>query len=136
MVIMDVEATTAIRQAEVGATKTMLDRTAEQSPRRAWSPIRVTGSAEMIGWLADLVASGFVNGARDLGCRRVRGSHLGLSGQAWQLCLCANGFVPVSVQRHVAGLFVAEDREAYAERRQMPEIAKPEALLGELSRLD
>jgi hypothetical protein len=29
-VIMDVEATTAIRQAEVGAAKTMLDRTAEQ----------------------------------------------------------------------------------------------------------
>ena len=27
---MDVEATTAIRQAEVGAAKTMLDRTAEQ----------------------------------------------------------------------------------------------------------
>jgi hypothetical protein len=29
-VIMDVEATTAIRQAEVGAAKTMLDRTADQ----------------------------------------------------------------------------------------------------------
>ena len=29
-VIMDVEATTTIRQAEVGAAKTMLDRTAEQ----------------------------------------------------------------------------------------------------------
>jgi len=29
-VIMDVEATTAIRQAEVGAAKTMLDRTGEQ----------------------------------------------------------------------------------------------------------
>jgi hypothetical protein len=29
-VIMDVEATTAIRQAEVGAAKAMLDRTAEQ----------------------------------------------------------------------------------------------------------
>ena len=41
---MDVEATTAIRQAEVGAAKAMLDRTAEQfeSPRRAWSPMRVT----------------------------------------------------------------------------------------------
>src|SRR3984885_12756318 len=30
VVIMDVEATTAIRQAEVGAAKAMLDRTAEQ----------------------------------------------------------------------------------------------------------
>ena len=30
-VIMDVEATTAIRQAEVGAAKTMIDRTPEQS---------------------------------------------------------------------------------------------------------
>jgi hypothetical protein len=29
-VIVDVEATTTIRQAEVGAAKTMLDRTAEQ----------------------------------------------------------------------------------------------------------
>ena len=29
-VIMDVEATTTLRQAEVGAAKTMLDRTAEQ----------------------------------------------------------------------------------------------------------
>ena len=40
---MDVEATTAIRQAEVGAAK-MLDRTAEQfevAPR-AWSPMRAT----------------------------------------------------------------------------------------------
>ena len=52
-VIMDVEATTAIRQAEVGAAKTMLDRTAEQfdvAPSR-----RVAdggyGSAEMVGWL-------------------------------------------------------------------------------------
>ena len=41
-VIMDVEATTAIRQAEVGAAKTMLDRTAEQfdltpvAPGRRW----------------------------------------------------------------------------------------------------
>ena len=43
-VIMDVEATTAIRQAEVGAAKAMLDRTAEQfevALRRAWSPTRV-----------------------------------------------------------------------------------------------
>ena len=44
-VIMDVEATTTVRQAEVGAAKTMLDRTAEQfevAPSRAWSPMRVT----------------------------------------------------------------------------------------------
>ena len=44
-VIMDVEATTTVRQAEVGAAKTMLDRTAEQFEvqlRRAWSPMRVT----------------------------------------------------------------------------------------------
>jgi transposase len=54
-VIMDVEATTAIRQAEVGAAKTRLDRTAEQfdvTPSR-----RVAdggyGSAEMVGWLVD-----------------------------------------------------------------------------------
>src|SRR6202000_768185 len=36
-VIVDVEATTTIRQAEVGAAKTMLDRTAV-----AWSPTGVT----------------------------------------------------------------------------------------------
>jgi hypothetical protein len=65
-VIMDVEATTAIRQAEVGAFKTMLDRTAEQFEVAASRLVADAGygSAEMIGWLADLVASGFVNGAR------------------------------------------------------------------------
>jgi hypothetical protein len=43
-VIMDVEATTTIRQAEVSAAKTMLDRMANSSKslRRAWSPMRVT----------------------------------------------------------------------------------------------
>jgi transposase len=54
-VIMDVEATTAIRQAEVGAAKTMLDRTAEQFDL---TPVRLVGdggygSAEMVGWLVD-----------------------------------------------------------------------------------
>ena len=54
-VIMDVEATTAIRQAEVGAAKTMLDRTAEQfdvAPSRLVADVGY-GSAEMIGWLVD-----------------------------------------------------------------------------------
>ena len=54
-VIMDVEATTTIRQAEVGAAKTMLDRTAE---RFEVAPSRLVadagyGSAEMVGWLVD-----------------------------------------------------------------------------------
>jgi transposase len=54
-VIMDVEATTAIRQAEVGAAKTMLDRTAE---RLDVTPLRLVadagyGSAEMLGWLVE-----------------------------------------------------------------------------------
>ena len=54
-VIVDVEATTAIRQAEVGAAKTMLDRTAEQFDVR---PSRLVadagyGSAEMLSWLVD-----------------------------------------------------------------------------------
>src|SRR5271154_6241308 len=54
-VIMDVEATTAIRQAEVGAAKTMLDRTAEQFDV---TPSRLVadggyGSTEMVGWLVD-----------------------------------------------------------------------------------
>ncbi len=54
-VIMDVEATTTIRQAEVGAAKTMLDRTAEQFDV---NPSRLVadggyGSAEMVGWLVD-----------------------------------------------------------------------------------
>ena len=53
--IVDVEATTAIRQAEVGAAKTMLDRTAEQFDVR---PSRLVadagyGSAEMLSWLVD-----------------------------------------------------------------------------------
>jgi hypothetical protein len=54
-VIMDVEATTTIRQAEVGAAKTMLDRTAEQfevAPSRLVADAGY-GSAEMIGWLVD-----------------------------------------------------------------------------------
>src|SRR5277367_662805 len=54
-VIMDVEATTTIRQAEVGAAKTMLDRTAE---RFDLTPSRLVadggyGSADMVGWLVD-----------------------------------------------------------------------------------
>jgi hypothetical protein len=54
-VIMDVEATTAIRQAEVGAAKTTLDRTAEQfdvQPSRLVADAGY-GSAEMLGWLVD-----------------------------------------------------------------------------------
>jgi len=54
-VIVDVEATTAIRQAEVGAARTMLDRAAEQFD---FAPSRLVadasyGSAEMPGWLVD-----------------------------------------------------------------------------------
>src|SRR5271169_5593053 len=54
-VIMDVEATTAVRQAEVGAAKTMIDRTAEQfevTPSRLVADAGY-GSAEMLGWLVD-----------------------------------------------------------------------------------
>jgi hypothetical protein len=54
-VIVDVEATTTIRQAEVGAAKTMLDRTAEHFDL---TPSRLVadggyGSGDMVGWLAD-----------------------------------------------------------------------------------
>jgi hypothetical protein len=52
---MDVEATTAVRQAEVRAAKTMLDRTAEQfdvQPSRLVADAGY-GSAEMLGWLVD-----------------------------------------------------------------------------------
>jgi hypothetical protein len=54
-VIMDVEATTAIRQAEVGAAKAMLDRTAKQFEvaRSRLVADAGYGSAEMIGWLVD-----------------------------------------------------------------------------------
>jgi len=54
-VIMDVEATTAVRQAEVGAAKTMLDRTADQfdvGPSRLIADAGY-GSAEMLGWLVE-----------------------------------------------------------------------------------
>ena len=54
-VIMDVEATTAVRQAEVGAAKTMIDRTAEQfdvTPSRLVGDAGY-GSAEMVAWLVD-----------------------------------------------------------------------------------
>jgi transposase len=54
-VIVDVEATTTIRQAEGGAAKTMLDRTADQFDL---TPSRLVadggyGSADMVGWLVD-----------------------------------------------------------------------------------
>ena len=54
-VIMDVEATTALRQAEVTAAKTMIDRTAEQlgvHPERLAADTAY-GSAEMLAWLVD-----------------------------------------------------------------------------------
>jgi hypothetical protein len=54
-VTMDVEVTTAIRQAEVSAAKAMLDRTAEQldlTPSRLVAD-GAYGSAEMVGWLVD-----------------------------------------------------------------------------------
>jgi hypothetical protein len=52
-VIVDVEATTAIRQAEVGAVKTMIERVSE---RHGLRPGRIAadtayGSAEMLDWL-------------------------------------------------------------------------------------
>jgi len=54
-VIMDVEATTAVRQAEVGAARTMIDRTAQ---RHDVTPVRLAadtayGSADMLAWLVD-----------------------------------------------------------------------------------
>src|SRR5215472_15991853 len=54
-VIMDVEATTAVRQAEVGAAKTMIDRTAEQFDVQPSRLVADAGycSAEMLGWLVD-----------------------------------------------------------------------------------
>jgi Transposase DDE domain/Transposase domain (DUF772) len=54
-VIMDVEATTAVRQVEVGAAKRMIDRTAEQfdvTPSRLVADAGY-GSAEMVAWLVD-----------------------------------------------------------------------------------
>jgi transposase len=54
-VIMDVEATTAVRQAEVAAAKTMIDRIADQyeiTPSRLAADAGY-GSAEMLGWLVD-----------------------------------------------------------------------------------
>ena len=54
-VIMDVEATTTVRQAEVSAAKTMLDRTSEQFEVAPSRLVADAGywSAEMIGWLVD-----------------------------------------------------------------------------------
>ena len=54
-VIMDVEATTAVRTAEVSSTRTMLDRTETQTgikPKRL-SGDTAYGSAEMLHWLVD-----------------------------------------------------------------------------------
>ena len=54
-VIVDVEATTTIRQAEVSAAKTMLDRAAEQFELATSRLVADAGygSAEMIEWLVD-----------------------------------------------------------------------------------
>ncbi len=54
-IIVDVEATRAIRQAEVGAARTMIERTEDRLGIR---PERLTadsayGSAEMLGWLVN-----------------------------------------------------------------------------------
>src|ERR1700742_1815976 len=54
-IIIDVEATRAIRQAEVGAARTMIERTEERLELR---PERVVadsayGTAEVLGWLVD-----------------------------------------------------------------------------------
>jgi hypothetical protein len=54
-IIVDVEATRAIRQAEVGAARTMIERTEE---RLELCPERLAadsayGSAEMLGWLVN-----------------------------------------------------------------------------------
>lgn len=54
-VIVDVEATTAVRQAEVGAVRTMIERVAERHDLR---PARIAadtayGSAEMLDWLVN-----------------------------------------------------------------------------------
>ena len=54
-IIMDVEASRAVRQAEVGAAKTMIDRTADRFGLR---PERLAGdtaygSAEMLNWLVE-----------------------------------------------------------------------------------
>jgi len=54
-VIMDVKATTAVRQAEVGATKTMITRTADRfeiKPKRLAADTAY-GSAGMLAWLVD-----------------------------------------------------------------------------------
>jgi hypothetical protein len=54
-VIMDVEATTVVRQAEVGAAKKMIDRTAEKfdvTPSRLVGDAGY-GSGEMVAWLVD-----------------------------------------------------------------------------------
>jgi hypothetical protein len=80
-VIVDVEATTAVRQAEVGAAKTMLDRTAERldvTPSRvvADAGIRLGPRASAVGLttirraeLTDQQAS--LTAANDLAIRRV-----------------------------------------------------------------
>ena len=54
-VILDVESSTAVRQAEVTAAKTMIERTQERfdlTPKRLAADTAY-GSAEMLGWLVD-----------------------------------------------------------------------------------
>ena len=54
-VILDVEATRSIRQAELGATRTMIERTQDRfglTPERLAAD-KAYGSGEMLGWLVD-----------------------------------------------------------------------------------
>ena len=53
-IIVDVEATRAIRQAEVGAARTMIERTEERLELcPSAPPASAYGSAEMLGWLVN-----------------------------------------------------------------------------------
>ena len=82
-IIVDVEATRAIRQAEVGAARTMIERTEE---RFGLYPERLAadsayGSAEMLGWLVHERGDRAAHpGLRQVGARRrdvlPRGLHL------------------------------------------------------------
>ena len=79
-IIVDVEPTRAIRQAEVGATKTMIDRT---EACFGLKPQRLTGdtaygSAEILGWMVEQkkiaphVAAMRAHLASDLNCEEAR----------------------------------------------------------------
>ena len=115
-IIVDVEATRAIRQAEVGAARTMIDRTEE---RFGLYPERLAGdsaygSAEMLGWLVDERGIEPHIPVFDKSARTDGTFSRGLRLRSRQRCLC----LPGRSDAHLHGYAGQRRRDAALSRQQ------------------